>query len=128
MQHNPSLISFMHKVAPLIRKSRFNQVSLGNLFFFVAPLPVFTSMIESHYCHIEVHERAQDKHLCTCKHTHIHCTIRCRFSERLPEQLFQQSGSPLVSHSEGVSGSQDFSKLLLQKKKSVTISELPALN
>lgn len=42
---------------------------------------------------------------CLCVHKHI---ISCRFSEQLPEKPFQPSGSPLVSHSEGVSGSQDF--------------------
>lgn len=50
-----------------------------------------------------MHNRADKTHLCVHKHI-----ISCRFSEQLPDKPFQQSGSPLVSHSEGVSGSQDF--------------------
>lgn len=50
-----------------------------------------------------MHNGADKTHLCVHKHI-----VSCRFSEQLPEKPFQQSGSPLVSHSKGVSGSQDF--------------------
>lgn len=58
---------------------------------------------QSHYRHIQVHDGAQYAHLCAHNHT-----TGSRFSATPPKQPERLSGSPLVSHSEGVSGCQDF--------------------